>query len=400
MAVGAPRSEGGGAVTVEFYDLAQRLAAEKAGKPVLRVAQALFTLTPAAVFIDAHTTEKGVIRATFTPPAGMPTTHTGGAVLRALARAGAQMDPAQPPAQLVMQDGATLAALASIARSHHKDADPSIRAASAVIGWWIDRAGYPGTNAVVNLLAHSRQRFITAAPPDAERHTAHWRSALAVPGLPQWAQRVGAGVPLDALTPIREDDAYSFTQACARFDKGYSWTAPEPPPVAAMGLRARCDTADLWEAALLSDRLWRHRAVHTGHVTGGEVVATTKATFTVRCRRLDARLRSGADVLGWAGGLDSYDRSTHFNGDVHEATALKGALLLTIARVAAEHRPPSAQWVSLTPAPPNLRTVSMGRSKYRRLQFRADSWIASGKTPGLRRRDVPLDVLCAAAEAE
>ena len=387
-------------MTVEFYDLAQRLAAEKAGKPVLRVAQALFTLTPAAVFVEAHTTEKGAIRATLTPPVGAPTTVTGGAILPALARAGAQMDPTQPPAQLVMADGATLAVLASVARTHHKDADPRVRAASAVIGWWVDRAGYPGTNAVINLLAHSRQRFITGAPPEAERHAAHWRSALAVPGLRQWAQRVGAGVPLDALTPIQEDDAYTFTAACKRFDKGYSWTVPEPPPVAAMGLRARCDTADLWEAALLSDRLWRHRAVHTGHVTGGEVVATTKATFTVRCRRLDARLRSGSDVLGWSGGLDSYDRSTHFYGDVHEATAHKGALLLTVARVAAEQRPQTGQWVSLMPAPPNPRTVSMGRSKYRRLQFRADSWIASGKTPGLRRRDVPLDVLCAAAETE
>jgi hypothetical protein len=387
-------------VTVEFYDLAQRLAAEKAGKPVLRVAQALFTLTPAAIFVEAHIDETGTTRAVITPPVGAPTTVPGAAVLRALARAGAQMDPTQPPAQLVMPDGATLAALASVARAHHEDADPGIRGASAVVGWWIDRAGYPGTNAVINLMVHSRQRFITGAPPEAERHAGHWRSALAVPSLRQWAQRVGAGVPLDALAPIREDDAYSFTHACKRFAKGYNWTAPEPPPVAAMGLRARCDTADLWEAALLSDRLWRHRAVHTGHVTGGEVVATTKATFTVRCRRLDARLRGGSDVLGWSGGLDSYDRSTHFYGDVHEATAHKGALLLTVARVAAEHRPPTGQWVSLMPAPPNPRTVSMGRSKYRRLQFRADSWIASGKTPGLRRRDVPLDVLCAAAETE
>lgn len=387
-------------MTVEFYDLAQRLAADKAGKPVLRVAQALFILTPAAVFVEAHTDEQGITRAALTPPTGTPRHATGRAILSALARSGAQMDPAQPPAQLVMADAATLAALAAVARAHHKDTDPDVRAASAVIGWWIDRAGYPGTNAVINLLAHSRQRFITGAPPESERHPGHWRSILSTPGVPEWAQRVGTGVYLDALTPIREDDAYTFTQACKRFDKGYSWTAPEPPPVAAMGLRARCDTADLWEAALLSDRLWRHRAVHTGHVTGGEVVATTKATFTVRCGRLDARLRSGSDVLGWSGGLDSYDRSVHFYGDVHEASAHRGALLLTVARVAAEHRPPAGQWVTLMPAPPNPRTVSMGRSKYRRLQFRADSWIASGKTPGLRRRDVPLDVLCAAAETE
>lgn len=391
-------------MTVEFYDLAQRLHAAQTGKPVLRVAQALFTLTPAAVFVEAHTDEKAVPRATLTRQGGSVKTVAGSAILRALAQHGAQMDPTEPPTQLVMADATTLSTLAAVARSHHKDTDADLRAASATVGWWIDRAGYPGSNAVINLLTHSRQRFVTGAPPDAERHASHWRSALTAPprqvGLSTWAQRAGAGIYLDALDPIRDDDAYSFTQACKRFAKGYSWTAPEPPPVAAMGLRARCDTADLWEAALLTDRLWRHRAVHTGHVTGGEVVKTTKATFTVRCPRLDARLRVGSAVRGWCGGLDSYDRSTHFDGDVHEASAHQGALLLTVARVPAELRPAPGQWASLMPAPPNPRTVSMGRSKYRRLQFRADSWIAAGKTPGLRRRDVPLDVLCAAAETE
>jgi hypothetical protein len=63
-------------------------------------------------------------------------------------------------------------------------------------------------------------------------------------------------------------------------------------------------------------------------------------------------------------------------------------------------RPNPGQWVTLMPAPPNERTVRMGRSRYRRLLFKGDSWIAAGKTPGVRRRDVPLDVLCAAAETE
>lgn len=391
-------------MTVEFYDLAQRLHAAKTGRPVLRVAQALFTLAPTAVFVEAHTDASGAPTLRLSALGHPPLTASGAAVLRALAARGVQMDLAGEPAQLVIADGTALGALASVARAHHNDNDPAVRSASATVGWWIDRAGYPGTSAVINLLTHSRQRFITGAPPEAERHAAHWQAALTTPtgstGLRQWAQRVAHGAFLDALAPVHEDDAYSYQQACKRFDKGYSWTAPEPPPIAAMGLRLRCDTADLWEAALLSDRLWRHRAVHTGHVTGGEVVETTKASFTMRCRRLDARLRSGSAILGWSGGLDSYDQVTHFQGDVLEASAHHGALLLKVVRVPAEHRPSAGGWVSLMPAPPNPRTVSMGRHKYRKLQFRADSWIASGKTPGLRRRDVPLDVLCAAAETE
>ena len=40
-------------MTVEFYDLAQRLYAAHVGHPVLRVAQPLFTLSPRAVLVEA-----------------------------------------------------------------------------------------------------------------------------------------------------------------------------------------------------------------------------------------------------------------------------------------------------------------------------------------------------------
>ena len=39
-------------MTVEFFDLARRLHADKTGQPVLQVAAALFTLTPAAIEYD------------------------------------------------------------------------------------------------------------------------------------------------------------------------------------------------------------------------------------------------------------------------------------------------------------------------------------------------------------
>jgi hypothetical protein len=314
------------------------------------------------------------------------------------------VDPAGQPPQLVIPDAASMGALVMLARAHHAAAEQTVRAAAAVVGWWHDRTGYPGTNAVINLLNHSRQRFITGSTPDAERSAAHWRSTFGaqpgVLGLRQWARKISAGVPLSALEPVHTDDLYTYQQAAKRHAKGQNWTTPEPPPVAAMGLRARCDTADLFDAALMADRLWRHRAVHTGHVTGGVVVDATKASLTARCARLDSRLRAGSAIEGWIGGLDNYERATTFSGDIDEATAHNGALLLKVVRVSAEARPTPGTWASLMPAPPNPRTVSTGRSKFRQLQFRADSWIASGKTPGIRRRDVPLDVLCAAAETE
>lgn len=391
-------------MTVEFYDLAQRLYADRAGKPVLKVAGSLFQVSPQAIFVEAHQDGNGASVATVGTVGGSPVTGKGVRVLRALAAAGARMDPTGEAVQVVIPDGSTLAVLAGIARSHATSKDDAVRAASAVVGWWVDRAGYPGTGAVIDLLAHSRQRYITGAVPVRERHASFWRAAFGVrdgiAGLVGWAERISRGEMLAALTTIREDDTYTYRMAAQRFEKGRDWTRPEPPPVAAIGLRMRCDTADLWEAALLSDRLWRHRAVHTGHVTGGAVTHATRAFFTINAPRLDSRLRVGADVVGWIGGVDSYDRATLFYGHVHAAHAVNGALTLTIAGVPYGNRPSHGDWVTLMPAPPNERTVRMGRSRYRKLLFRGDSWIASGKTPGIRRRDVPLDVLCAAAETE
>jgi hypothetical protein len=392
-------------VTVEFYDLAQRLRAAQTGQPVLQVAAALFTLHPAAILAEATQDAKGRARVTVGKLDGTTTTATGVGVLHALAAAGAVLDPKGEPVQLIVPDTATLDALGKIARSASGHPDDAVRAASALVGWWIDRNGYPGTNVVVNLLVHTRQRFITGAPPSRERYGSYWRNDVfaagsGIAGLAVWAARVGEGEELAALAPIREDDAYSYRAAAERFAKGFDWSRPEPPPVAAMGLRLRCDTADLWDAALRGDRWWRHRAVHTGHVTGGEVTHATRASFAIKCPRLDSRLRPGSDVVGWIGGVDFHDRATLFYGDIHKAEAHGGSLLLTVSRVPYAQRPNPGQWVSLMPAPPNERTVRMGRSRYRRLLFKGDSWIASGKTPGIRRRDVPLDVLCAAAETE
>lgn len=152
-------------MTVEFYDLAQRLYADQSGAPVLKVAGSLFQVSPQAIFVDAHQDANGAVVATVGTAAGSPVTGKGVRVLRALAAAGARMDTSGEPVQVVIPDGATLAVLAGIARSHATHKDDAVRAASAVVGWWLDRAGYPGTGAVIDLLGHSRQRYITGAVP-------------------------------------------------------------------------------------------------------------------------------------------------------------------------------------------------------------------------------------------
>lgn len=391
-------------MTVEFFDLAQRLYAAKTGKPVLRVAASLFRVEPTAIYLDVARDPKGKVSFTVYRRDAAPVIVRGVEVLRALAGAGAVMDTQSQPAQLIIPDAAALSALEKIARGFARHDDHAVRSAAAVVGWWADRSGYPGSSAAINLLNHTRQRFITGTTPERESTAAYWRRVFVVDsgamGLAQWALRVSAGFSLPMLEPIIDDDTESFRYAAERFAKGWNWTRPEPAAIAAMALRVRCDTADLWEAALLSDRLWRHRSTHTGHVTGGEVVSSVGTTFTVSCPRMGSRLRAGSAVVGWIGGVDSYDRAVHFDGEVQIADAIDGSLQLKIGRVKTTHRPPRNSWVTLMPAPPNPRIVRMARSRYSKLLFKGGSWITTGKAPGIRRRDVPLDVLCAAAETE
>lgn len=388
-------------MTVEFYDLAQRLYAARMGRPVLRVAAALFSLHPDAITVEARRDGDEV---TATLAAGGGPVHDvrgAGNIIAALADAGARFDT---DPQLVIAGGASLGVLARAARTMHHSSDQAEVQAAAVVGWWVDRADFPGTNAVIDVLAHARQRFITGAPPAAERQQDHWRQAFGatagVPGLRQWAQAVSVGELHPQFGDLVEEDHYTLALAAKAFGDGSDWTLPDSPPVAAMGLRRRCNAAERWEAVLLADRLWRHRATHTGHVGGGPVVSTSGARFTIACERTDSRLRPGAAIIGWHNGIDDFDRAWPFHAEVDSTEAADGVLYLTITGVRVDSRPTEGTWVSVMPAPPVPQRVKSSLWAYGRLQFGTSSWIASGKTPGLSRRDVPLDVLIAAAESE
>lgn len=390
-------------MTVEFYDLAQRLYARHSGAPVLRMAQPLFAVSTGAVWVDAHRDGDTAV-ATICTPGGVSRTARGdAAVLEALHGAGARFGN-DAPCQLVIAAASDLAVLVGAARALRGDGDPAVAEASAVVGWWLDRTGYPGTGAVVDLLAHSRQRYITDGTPEDERTVAHWRRVLGVGGgvdsLGSWAAILAAGERLASLDPVIEDDAYTYGLAGSRFADGGDWTKPDTTPGAALGLRRRCNAADLWESVLLEDRLWRHRGVHTGHVAGGVAVGQDSTRFTVACARMDSRLREGARVRGWTNGVDSFDRAWPFVGEVTASEAINGALHLTVAGVRAEARPRDGEWVTLMPAAPQAQRVNSDLYSYRRLLTGSNSWIAAGKTPGITRRDVPLDVLIAAAERE
>lgn len=391
-------------MTVEFFDLAQRFYAARAGQPVRRIKHALSVLEDAPIAVRASAGADAVPTAQISAAPNESVTVRGSRELvEALAHVGVSITSTQWR-QLIVPDTRSLNVMVEAAREHRFDRTREVASAAAVIGWWADQAAHPGTCSVINLLEASRLRFVTGNAPAAERDPALWLSAFGadagMAGLWQWAQAVTAGPYLDALHNGVVDDQQAWKAAAARFSAHGDWAGTERAPIAAMALRRRCDAADWWDAALRTDVWWRHRSQHTGHVTGGEIIGQTPTGFIVRCERLDARLREGNQVCWWIGGPDAFQARSYSSGEVRQATAKGGALLLTITGMMKAARPSVGLWASVMARPPLPQAITSGMRSYSALQFSSKSWITSGKTPPVSRRDVPLDIVVAAAERD
>jgi hypothetical protein len=329
-----------------------------------------------------------------------PRTATGDDALALLGDLGVRMS-AESWCTLVTDDPATLPTLTRLARS--ADRDGARGDVAAHLGWWADRADFPGSSAVVALVAAARARWVTGCVPDAERHAGTWRTWLDVPddgcgGLLTLLDRVQEARPLPLLDTITRDDGWAWQRAQSEHADGWDWRKPDTISRAAMGLRTRCDTADLYAAALLDDPLFRRRAVHTGHVVQGtaDVVPDARNRVTVTCARMDARLRARSAITGWPGAPGDRDR-TRFSGTVADTGMVAGRLVLTLSGVTS-NKPSGGEPVTLAPATPNPHTLTSGRHRYRQLYGTRTSWLTTGRTPAPNRRDVPLDVMVAAAD--
>ena len=395
-------------MSVEWFDLAQRLYAAEKMQPVPRLAHATFKPSRAAVAVRAVT--RGTTLAVSVARDGCTeeSAHDTEA-LALLARNGATTVGTAEPAMLLTDDAATIPSLLALARAHAHHPDPDIAGAAAMIGWWADRADHPGTSAVIDLVAASSSRLVLGTAPDAERAARTWRSWLgitdeSVAGLHEWAACIATGSLLPLLDPIHDDDRYSWDRTLSATTAGHDWSRPDNSASAAMGLRTRCDAADLKAAALLSDPLWRVRALHTGHVAQGIASVAAPPTgsrrrnvsVSVTCDRLDSRMRVDSAVTGWVGSpLDQpFER---FSADVTSAQVVNGKLTLGLGSVGA-HAPNDGDQVTLMPQPPSPATMRAGRARYWNLYRARRSWLSTGQAPSAVRREVPLDVLIAGAE--
>jgi len=239
-------------------------------------------------------------------------------------------------------------------------------------------------------------------------HAQAWRRALAVPaglgGLHVWHRAVTGGPVLAGLDATREDDDWLLEAHRGALTARRSWDRPETLHLAAARLATRCDAADLYDAALLADPLWRARGVHTGFVCHGEAVVGVGAQgsrVVVRADRLDTRLKSGTAVVGWPGEPMTAmpDAENRFSGEVYATAVQDGALAVSIGGVRRTgYRPAAGETLTVIPAPPSVSTIRSRRSAVARLYKRRFSWLSQGATPSAARRGVPLAVMIAAAD--
>lgn len=270
----------------------------------------------------------------------------------------------------------TLPALAVLCarRGLHEDV-------AAHVGWWLDRADFPAGRAVVDVVAACQGRWVTGLPPQAEQSAGVWREWVGV---------------LPDVAAMAEDDVFAWQLAQRAAEDGRDWRVPDRPARAAAGLRARCDAADLYAAALLTDPIWQARAVHTGHATVGEFAGTAGVRprrGTVIARRLDSRLRPGKVIAGHAG--EPGASGAPFAATVDGTRVEDGRLVLTLTGVTGTV---SDGVVTLLEAPPNVWSQRRSRMTYGALYKRRSSWLSTGRTPpvaagraagGARRRGRP-----------
>lgn len=403
-------------MSAELFDLALRVAARDGAGIAARLVYSPVTPRPNRVAIEAKPAGRGRVAVLACGPDRKVHSGIDAAGLAAIAAATGAVNGDIGAGATAVVAPATLGVLAPLATRYAAPASGvgiDVRAGSALVGWWAERSDHPGTSAVVDILALSRQRYIAGVAPGADL-ALWWQEKLGVggslPGMLDWLDRVSTGPALPTLTapacPIRSDDDWLLARHRDSILNGHSWDSRESLHLAAARLASRCDAADIYAAALFDDPLWRARGVHTGFVCHGEVVAGSTSQgrrVMVKSRRMDTRLKPGSAVLGWSGPPmgPKGALSNQFRGDVFATSVHHGGLLLTVGGLGrTDYLPAAGETVTIIAAPPSASLIRSRRQAVAGLYRQRFSWLSQGTAPTTARRAVPLAVLIAAAETE
>ncbi len=394
-------------MSVALFDLGQRLRAATLARPVARstFAPVLPPIEPVAITLTGAS-DGALLRAT---DGTQVTTATGPGALSALDELGVSVGPEHRT--LVIADRDTLSRLVELARA--SDPASSSAASAAVIGWWSQRADHPGTGSVLNVTVACAARWVLGVPPDDERQLAVWRTWLGIGdtgprGLLELAAIVSAGQTLPGLETFTEEDqrsCESFATRLADPKSSWDWRMRDNRREAALGLATRCDAAELYESLRLGDPLVATRESFSGTVVSGVVTAVSARTrIEVTLDYLACRLRENAAIEGFPGYPHDVPAANGPGPWLHgrvAATRVTTDERLVVTITDAVVRPGPAhigQRVTLRPRSVDPRQQRSGRHELHRRYAARRSWLSGGSAPTPRRRDVPLDVVVAAAE--
>ncbi|MDQ6669259.1 MAG: hypothetical protein M3069_00575 [Chloroflexota bacterium] len=394
-------------MSVALFDLGQRLRSATLARPVARstFAPVLPPIDPVAITISGAG-DGALLRAT---DGTQLTTSTGSGALSALDNLGVSIGPEHRT--LVTADRDTLSRLVELARA--TDPASSSAASAAAVGWWSQRADHPGTGAVLNVTVACSARWVLGVPPEDERQVSVWRTWLGIAdtgprGLLELAALVSAGEALPGLDTFAEDDKLSWESFVARVSDpktSWDWRRRDNRREAALGLATRCDAAELYESLRLGDPLVATRESFSGTVVSGVVTAVSARTrIEVTFDHLACRLRENAAIEAFPGyprDVPPADgRGPWLHGRVASTRVTTDErLVVTIADAVVRPDPARVgQRVTLRPRSVDPRQQRSGRHELHRRYAARRSWLSGGAPPVPRRRDVPLDVVVAAAE--
>jgi len=318
---------------------------------------------------------------------------------------------------LVVADHATLAMLGHLVA----DVAPGgpWEAQAAIVDWWLTRAEHPGSPSVLVVPSACAQRWVLGEAPEAERTWQTWERWMGVtacggPGgvdntgesLLRLAAMLDTGSPLPGVPAVLGREDRSWAYLLDRIAAGANFRRGDNLVEASMGLTTRCQAAELWESMRLDDPLVADRARFDGTVLTGEVcwVAAREPEFEVLADRLVSRLRAGQVVTGAYGAFGSCPGGQFTATVVTARIGSDGRLVVTLGQVVQHKlktralvvRPGMRVQVRLEPVAAQQQEHSK-RNLSTRYRDRGN-WMVRATPPPRARRNVPWDVLLAAAE--
>jgi len=381
-------------VSRALFDLGARLRAAHTGRPVpvALYAPVLPPTNALAVSVD-HDGEHVYLTATDGTTTLAGTDRDG---LAALATLGATLGTTHRT--LVVATRRDVVTLAALARAYPDEP------AAPVVGWWDQRVDHPGTGAVHPVVAAARLRWVLGVHPDQERELDTWRTWLNVTtsgphALLDVARLTASGSTLPGLLDANGADSAAWERYTQRLTAGRPWWARDTRADAALGLASRSHAVEWFESLRLDDPLVACAAAHDGTAVAGRVVDVDTASVVVEADRPLSRLRVDAKVTAWAGEPTDAGGPECIGGRVLAATVGTDARL-TVTVGSLVRRPKGlvvGDRVTLRPGRVDPFMQATGRGLMAAGYYRGANWIAGRGQPLVRRGDVPLDVIVAAA---